>query len=82
MRNHLENIKTCLMPEVKILKTLKRYSSLILFSVLILIALFFIYNKLKPKTLPPNLIAAVGRIDGDLINLNTKYSGRIKAVYV
>jgi len=70
------------MPEVKILKTLKRYSSLILFSVLILIALFFIYNKLKPKTLPPNLIAAVGRIDGDLINLNTKYSGRIKAVYV
>ena len=63
-------------------RILKKYSSLILFSVLILTALFFIFNKLNPKTLPPNLIAAVGRIDGDLINLNTKYSGRIKTIYV
>ena len=61
---------------------LKKYGSFILFAVLIIIALFFIYKKLNPKELPPNLIAAVGRIDGDLINLNAKYAGRIKDIYV
>ena len=61
---------------------LKKYGSFILFAVLIVIALFFIYKKLNPKELSPNLIAAVGRIDGDLINLNTKYAGRIKDIYV
>ena len=63
-------------------RILKKYSSLILFSVLIFIALFFIFKKLNPQKLPPNLIAAVGRVDGDLINLNVKYSGRIKNIYV
>jgi len=63
-------------------KILKRYSSLILFLALLSIAIFFIYRKLNPKELPPNLVAAVGRIDGDLINLNVKYSGRIKNIYV
>ncbi len=63
-------------------KFFKKYGSLILFSVLILISLFYIYKKLNSRKLPPTLIAAVGRIDGDLINLNTKYSGRIKNIYI
>ena len=39
---------------------------------LIAIAGYFIYNKITPKELPSNLIAGTGRIDGDLIFLNTK----------
>ena len=66
----------------KFLEKYKNYNSLILFFVLILISLFFIYEKLNSGELPPTLIAAVGRIDGDLINLNTKYSGRVKNIYV
>ncbi len=41
-----------------------------------------IYIKLHPKKLPPNLIEGVGRFDGDLINLNTKYPGRIAKIFV
>jgi HlyD family secretion protein len=66
----------------KVKVVLKKYGTLVLFSVLIFIALFFIYQKLNPKKLPSNLISATGRIDGDLINLNTKYSGRIKSIFV
>jgi len=36
-----------------------------------------IYGKLHPKTLLENLIEGAGRIDGDLVNLNEKYPGRI-----
>jgi len=41
-----------------------------------------IYQKLHPKVLPENLIEGTGRIDGDLINLNTKYPGRIEKITV
>lgn len=51
-----------------------------LLSVLAIIALFFIYQKLNPKILPENLIEGTGRIDGDLILLNTKYPGRVKEI--
>jgi HlyD family secretion protein len=37
---------------------------------------------MNEKTLPSYLVAGVGRIDGDLIALNTKYPGRIKEINV
>ncbi len=46
--------------------------------VLLAISSFFIYLKLNPPTLPENLIAGSGRLDGDIITLNTKYPGRLK----
>ncbi len=49
---------------------------------LILLSGFFIYQKLYPTQLPPNLIAGTGRIDGDIIALNTKYTGRIKTILI
>jgi len=41
-----------------------------------------IYVKLHPKELPENLVEGTGRIDGDLVNLNTKYPGRVKKITV
>ncbi len=49
---------------------------------LVAIAAFMIYQKTHPKKLPPNLVMGVGRFDGDIVNLNTKYPGRIKNIYV
>ena len=49
---------------------------------LVLLSGFFIYQKLYPTQLPPNLIAGTGRIDGDIIALNTKYTGRIKTILI
>lgn len=46
------------------------------------IAALLIYAKLHPKVLPDNLVQGTGRIDGDLINLNTKYPGRIVTMAV
>jgi HlyD family secretion protein len=51
-------------------------------AILIVIAGMMIYAKLHPKTLPQNLIEGTGRIDGDLINLNTKYPGRVEKMTV
>jgi len=47
------------------------------FVILAVIAGFLVYQKLNPKQLPSYLVQAVGKIDGDLVNLNTKYPGRI-----
>ncbi|MBW1938233.1 MAG: HlyD family efflux transporter periplasmic adaptor subunit [Deltaproteobacteria bacterium] len=49
---------------------------------LILLSGFFIYQKLYPTQLPPNLVAGTGRIDGEIIALNTKYTGRIKTILI
>lgn len=49
---------------------------------LVVVAAYFIYLKLNPKKLPPNLVMGTGRIDGDLININTKYPGRLKLLTV
>lgn len=49
---------------------------------LLAVSAFFIYKKLYPAQLPPNLIAGAGRIDGDIIALNTKYPGRIKSMLI
>lgn len=48
---------------------------------LALAAFVFIYQKLNPKTLPKNLVEGTGRIDGELILLNTKYPGRIEEIH-
>jgi HlyD family secretion protein len=48
-----------------------------LIGILVLVSAVLIYKKLNPKKLPPYLVEAVGRIDGDLIALNTKYPGRV-----
>ena len=45
--------------------------------ILLIISGILIYEKINGKKLPPYLVEAVGVVDGDLINLNTKYPGRI-----
>lgn len=64
------------------MQTLKKYWLGLLILILIVISGYFLYLKLNPKKLPPNLIMGTGRIDGDLINVNTKYSGRIKELFI
>ncbi len=59
---------------------LKRYGMYLLMTLLAAAAAVLIYDKLNPPTLPKNLIAGTGRIDGDLIALNTKYPGRLARV--
>jgi HlyD family secretion protein len=50
--------------------------------ILVVISGYLIYKKLNPKKVPPYLIEAVGKIDGDLININTKYPGRVLVLNV
>lgn len=61
---------------------LKKYGMYIIVAVLLVIALGFIYKKLNPDTLAENLIAGTGKMDGDLIALNTKYPGRVDEVTI
>ena len=61
---------------------LKKYGMYIVVAVLLIIASGFIYQKLNPDTLAENLIAGTGKMDGDLIALNTKYPGRIDKVTI
>jgi HlyD family secretion protein len=61
---------------------MRNYIIGIIIASLISLSGFFIYQKLYPAQLPPNLIAGTGRIDGDIIALNTKYTGRIKTVLI
>jgi HlyD family secretion protein len=56
---------------------MKKYWLGLALLLLVTIAALMIYAKLHPKELPANLVAGTGRIDGDLVNLNTKYPGRI-----
>lgn len=46
------------------------------------IAAVFIYMKLNQKELPANLVQGSGRIDGELINVNAKYPGRIVEIAI
>jgi HlyD family secretion protein len=64
------------------LQILKKYWLGFFVLVLVAVAIYFIYLKLNPKKLPPNLVMGTGRVDGDLININTKYPGRIKNLFV
>ena len=61
---------------------LKKYGMYIVVVVLFLVAFGFIYQKLNPDTLAKNLISATGKMDGDLIALNTKYPGRINNINI
>jgi len=54
----------------------------ILIFVVFTIAVLLIYHKINPEKLADNLIEGSGRIDGDLINLNAKYAGRLSHVNV
>ena len=44
---------------------------------LVVVAGYFIYKKLNSKKVPSYLVEAVGRIDADVVNLNTKYPARV-----
>lgn len=64
------------------MKILKKYWLAVVIAILLIIAGGMIYQKLHPKALPSNLIEGTGRMDGDIINLNTKYPGRLQKVFV
>jgi len=64
------------------LKGLKNYIAMILVALLVGVSGYFIYIKINGKKLPEGLIASSGRIDGDLILINTKYPARVKDVFV
>ena len=61
---------------------LKRNLLVILVLGLLVISGVLIYKKLNAKKLPSYLVEAVGVVDGDLINLNTKYPGRVVSLSV
>jgi len=56
---------------------MSHYRPFVIAGVLLLLAVAAIVNALFQRTLPDNLIAQAGRIDGDLIVLNAKYPGRL-----
>ncbi len=64
------------------MKIIKRYWLAVIVLILFLTAVFLIIQKLSQKEIPPDLIVGVGRFDGDVINLNTKYGGKLIKVYV
>jgi len=64
------------------MQMLKKYWLAVAIAVLLVISGWMIYVKLHPKALPENLVEGTGRIDGDLVNLNTKYPGRVKKITV
>jgi HlyD family secretion protein len=61
---------------------IKKYGMYLFIAILFAIAAVMIYIKINPKKLPQNLISATGKIDGDLIMLNTKYPGRIQTIAI
>ena len=64
------------------MQVIKKYWMGMVGALLLLGAGMLIYQTLHPKTLSENLVEGSGRIDGDLINLNTKYPGRIEKISV
>lgn len=64
------------------LKGLKNYITIILVMILVMVSGYFIYQKINTKELPKGLIASSGRIDGDLILINTKYPARVENIFV
>ncbi len=64
------------------LEKIKQYRLGLMILILILIATAFIVNKLSTPILASNLVQGSGRMDGDLINLNAKYAGRIESLSI
>ena len=60
----------------------RKYTLVIIIAILLIAAGIAIYIKVNPPKLPKNLISGTGRFDGDLISLNTKYSGRVLDILV
>ncbi len=63
------------------MKQIKKYWTGFIFLFLVFLGVFFIFKKIYQKEIPEGLIVGVGRIDGDLYVINTKYPGRIKNIY-
>ncbi len=59
------------------LDKIKQYRLGLAILALVIVASVLIINKLSAPTLALNLVQGSGRMDGDLINLNAKYAGRI-----
>jgi HlyD family secretion protein len=64
------------------MQILKKYWLAVIIAILLVIAGAMIYKKLHPQSLPSNLVEGTGRMDGDLINLNAKYPGRLENIFV
>jgi len=64
------------------MQILKKYWLAIVIAVLLVCASGMIYKKLHPQTLRANLVEGTGRMDGDLVNLNAKYAGRLEKIFV
>jgi len=60
----------------------KSYGIFVFLGVLFVCAVYFIYIKINPQTLPSNLISSSGRIDGDLILMGSKYPARVEDIFV
>jgi HlyD family secretion protein len=54
----------------------------IILIILVAIGGVLIYKALNAKKMPPGLVAGVGNFDGDLININTKYPGRVVKINI
>ena len=61
---------------------LRRYGVAVLIIVLVGISASIIVQKIFPPTIPSYYLVGTGRIDGDIITLNTKYAGRLDRVDV
>jgi HlyD family secretion protein len=64
------------------MQVFKKYWLPVDIAVLLVIASGMIYKKLHPQILPSNLVEGTGRMDGDLVNLNAKYAGRLDKIFV
>lgn len=64
------------------LEKIKQYRLGVAILALVLMASGLIVNKLIAPKLAENLVQGSGRMDGDLVNLNAKYAGRIAALNI
>jgi len=64
------------------MQVLKKYWLAVVLAVLLVTAGGLIYKKLHPQSLRANLVEGTGRMDGDLVNLNAKYAGRLEKIFV
>ena len=70
------------MRKIEMQSKIKNYILIVIIGLLVAVSGYFTYQKIKGKELPKNLIASSGRIDGDLILLNTKYPARVADIFV
>ena len=64
------------------LEKIKQYRLGVAILALVIIASGLIVNKLIAPKLAANLVQGSGRMDGDLVNLNAKYAGRIASLSI